>query len=146
MSCDCLNTCGDDPWLKDGRVHPCKNFIERELQDKLALEKMAKVSKIAEVYGVGADLDLVILLHEQVAHLTAELETTKKAVQQNYFRVVELTEEISEAKSDLIFVERWAVHHASKPHVTPAEALSCIAHYPPIRAITKAYCCLEESK
>ena len=77
MSCDCLNTCGDDPWLKDGRVHPCKNFIERELQDKLALEKMAKVSKIAEVYGVGADLDLVILLHEQVAHLTAELETTK---------------------------------------------------------------------
>ncbi len=72
MSCDCLNTCGDDPWLKDGRVQPCKNFIKREQQDKLALEKMAKVTKIAELYGAGADFDLVVLLHEKVQRLTAE--------------------------------------------------------------------------
>ncbi len=73
MICDCLNTCGDDPWLKDGRVRPCKNFIKREQQDKLAVEKMAKVTKIAELYGAGADFDLVVLLHEKVQHLTAEL-------------------------------------------------------------------------
>ena len=73
MICDCLNTCGDDPWLKDGRVQPCKNFIKREQQDKLAPEKMAKVTKIAELYGAGADFDLVVLLHEKVQRLTAEL-------------------------------------------------------------------------
>lgn len=22
--CDCLNDCGDDPWLKDGRAAPCE--------------------------------------------------------------------------------------------------------------------------
>ncbi len=71
MICDCLNTCGDDPWLKDGRVQPCKNFIKREQQDKLALEKMAKVTKIAELYGAGADFDLVILLHERLERVTA---------------------------------------------------------------------------
>jgi Lar family restriction alleviation protein len=40
---------------------------------------------------------------------------------------------------DMCFVERWAVHHASKPTVTAEEALSVIAHYPPIRAITESY-------
>lgn len=24
--CDCLNICGDDPWLKDGRARPCKDW------------------------------------------------------------------------------------------------------------------------
>jgi len=50
-----------------------------------------------------------------------------------------MVQECDALKAELIFVERWAVHHASKPHMTPKEALSCIAHYPPIRAITKAY-------
>ena len=98
--------------------------------------------------------------HTEIERLTAELEATKKAVQQNYFRVVEVTAELAETRSTglhavgevarltaerdalkdhLIFVERWAVHHALKPTITPEEALACIAHYPPIREITKAY-------
>ena len=47
--------------------------------------------------------------------------------------------EIERLKDDLQFVERWANHHGQKPHVTAQEALSCIQHYPPIRAITKSY-------
>lgn len=42
-------------------------------------------------------------------------------------------------KDDLAFVERWANHHAMKPHVTPAQALGVIQHYPPISKITKGY-------
>jgi hypothetical protein len=47
--------------------------------------------------------------------------------------------EIAELKDNLQFVERWAVHHGTKPHVTAEQALSLIQHYPPIRAITKSY-------
>jgi len=25
--CDCLNYCGDDPWLKDRKVQPCEQAI-----------------------------------------------------------------------------------------------------------------------
>ncbi len=44
-----------------------------------------------------------------------------------------------EQNEHLEFIERWAVHHASKPHVAAEEALGIIAHYPPIKAITKSY-------
>ncbi len=47
--------------------------------------------------------------------------------------------EIERLKDALTFVERWANHHAQKPHVTAAEALSCIQHYPEIEAITESY-------
>jgi hypothetical protein len=47
--------------------------------------------------------------------------------------------EIEALKNTLQFVERWAVHHGTKPHMTPQEALSCIQHHPAIKAITKSY-------
>lgn len=47
--------------------------------------------------------------------------------------------ELERLREDMQFIERWAVHHGSKPHCTPAEALSVIQHYPPIAAITKSY-------
>lgn len=37
----------------------------------------------------------------------------------------------------LRFVERWANHHGTKPNMTPDEVLSCIQHYPAIRAAIK---------
>lgn len=27
--CDCLNDCGDDPWLRDGRSKPCAALLRR---------------------------------------------------------------------------------------------------------------------
>ncbi len=48
------------------------------------------------------------------------------------------------AENDLLrkhlrFVERWANHHGGKPNITPAEVLSTIQHYPPIKEITRSY-------
>lgn len=45
----------------------------------------------------------------------------------------------AQENEDLVFVERWAVHHAGKPGITAEQALGCIAHYPGISAITKSY-------
>ena len=46
---------------------------------------------------------------------------------------------IAELEYSLQFVERWAVHHGTKSHMTAENALSIIQHYPPITAITKGY-------
>jgi hypothetical protein len=54
-------------------------------------------------------------------------------------RCTEQATEIAELKDALQFVERWAVYHGTKPHVTAEQALSLIQYYPPIRAITKSY-------
>ena len=47
--------------------------------------------------------------------------------------------EIEAMRETLEFVERWAVHHASKPHMTAELALGSIQHHPEIRAITERY-------
>lgn len=46
---------------------------------------------------------------------------------------------IKDLQDDLVFVERWAVHHAAKPHTTDKEVLAMIANYPAISDITKSY-------
>lgn len=50
-----------------------------------------------------------------------------------------LMQRITELEDTLQFVERWAVHHGTKSHMTAENALSIIQHYPPISAITKGY-------
>jgi hypothetical protein len=54
-------------------------------------------------------------------------------------RCTEQATEIAALKDDLQFVERWAVHHGTKSHMTPENALSVIQHYPAITTITKSY-------
>lgn len=44
-----------------------------------------------------------------------------------------------DALEHLNFVERWVNHHGQKPHMTPAEVVSVLQHYPPIKAITRSY-------
>lgn len=34
VTCDCLNRCGDDPWLKDGRATPCKARASQQKADR----------------------------------------------------------------------------------------------------------------
>ena len=46
---------------------------------------------------------------------------------------------IAKLEDSLQFVERWAVHHGTKSHMTAENTLSLIQHYPPISAITKSY-------
>jgi len=53
--------------------------------------------------------------------------------------IARLERELAAANETLQFVERWANHHGQKDCISPAEALSCIQHYPPILAITRGY-------
>jgi hypothetical protein len=32
--CDCLNDCGDDPWLKDGRAEYCDHWKKRKAEEE----------------------------------------------------------------------------------------------------------------
>ena len=48
-------------------------------------------------------------------------------------------EEVSLLKEHLQVVERWANHPGQKTCHSPAEILSVIQHYPPIKDITKSY-------
>ena len=47
--------------------------------------------------------------------------------------------EVESLRETLQFVERWANHHGQKDFISPADALSCIQHYPPILEITRGY-------
>lgn len=69
----------------------------------------------------------------------AEHDAIAAELRRLYARVQELEVLAQEAQEALEFVERWAVHHGTKPSVTAGEALSCIQHYPTIKAITKRY-------
>lgn len=54
-------------------------------------------------------------------------------------RLYSIVAERDRLRKHLQFVERWAVHHGTKPHMTAEQALSIIQHYPPISDITKSY-------
>ena len=72
MSCDCLNRCGDDPWLKDGRSQPCQDLIDFRVREHKSIERAEKIEAIGKVYGNNNVLDLVLLLHDRIVCLTAE--------------------------------------------------------------------------
>ena len=48
VMCDCLNYCGDDPWLEKGKATPCEHFIERRKS------RTAMTNKFAYSYVVSA--------------------------------------------------------------------------------------------
>jgi hypothetical protein len=42
VKCDCLNVCGDDPWLKDGRATPCARFSSDRKESQQNLQETIK--------------------------------------------------------------------------------------------------------
>lgn len=46
--CDCLNSCGDDPWLLDGRAKPCSKLIQRRAQQKQRQEDIEQLLNFAK--------------------------------------------------------------------------------------------------
>ena len=80
-------------------------------------------------------LQLADECEESATHWVNEIDTRAKAaklLRAQHALIVEL-------EDTLQFVERWAVHHGSKPSISAQEALSCIQHYPAIHEITKSY-------
>lgn len=46
--CDCLNHCGDDPWLKNRRAMPCKQAIDCAHEVALHIQAMMDAQAILE--------------------------------------------------------------------------------------------------
>jgi hypothetical protein len=50
VKCDCINDCGDDPWIAQGKCEPCKDYKElqaqrrREEDNALAYRKMVALA------------------------------------------------------------------------------------------------------
>lgn len=69
VECDCLNWCGDDPWLKDGRSTPCGNLLKRQADDRKSERKHAEISDLCKVYGAATHYDLIVKMHNAIKAL-----------------------------------------------------------------------------
>lgn len=57
MPCDCLNTCGDDSWLKDGRAQPCKAYTQVTDQNRLDADRhLAEALGWTNLFNAGGAL------------------------------------------------------------------------------------------
>jgi prefoldin subunit 5 len=72
------------------------------------------------------------MMNEENGRLRREVATWKAALAKRDAEIAELTDVMA-------FIERWANHHAPKPHMDAEQALSVIQHHPSIKAITKQY-------
>ncbi|MBU1692321.1 MAG: hypothetical protein KKD65_16505 [Gammaproteobacteria bacterium] len=54
MECDCLDYCGDDPRLKDGRVDRCEAWKVRDKKEAAAREERARIHGIVNTLAVSA--------------------------------------------------------------------------------------------
>lgn len=43
--CDCLNKCGDDPWLKNGKAYPCKSRLRADEARQAAATRQARIKQ-----------------------------------------------------------------------------------------------------
>jgi hypothetical protein len=55
VHCDCLNYCGDDPWLKDGRADYCEQWLKRHNIEQERLRARERVDKLVTrcMYDIG---------------------------------------------------------------------------------------------
>lgn len=128
------------------------------IPDEWEIRKLYPASALAalqqEVWLLTSTEELLIKQSEKLVEqrdaLHVENEMMKQEHIQRLLRIEEKVEvliaerdtlrtQLAQAQEHLSFIERWAVHHGTKPHMTPEEALSVIQHYPPINAITKGY-------
>lgn len=108
---------------------------------------MTNTKELIELERWGRSANLCLRLLDQMDdgywtpwHIATEAVTALQSKVESLSAEVErLRAQLAKLKDDLAFVERWAVHHGTKPHMTAKEALSCIQHYPAIKAITKSY-------
>jgi hypothetical protein len=73
MTCDCLNDCGDDPWLKDGsgRAQPCDKLLARQEHARVISERLATINALRANYGADNVFELIELMHAEVVRLDA---------------------------------------------------------------------------
>ena len=48
MKCDCLNECGDDHWVRDGKAEPCDYMKKRRAAKKQREEDLVVLRGLAD--------------------------------------------------------------------------------------------------
>lgn len=76
-ACDCLNYCGDDPWLQDGRAAPCDR---KKARDRKAAELQAKHARVSELLQQLGHLEVLSAL-EELATLRQEVGELRTGIQ-----------------------------------------------------------------
>ena len=51
VPCDCLNYCGDDPWLRSGKAKPCAEKIARDQKRKARTTIAERINKLVNRHG-----------------------------------------------------------------------------------------------
>lgn len=69
VPCDCLNFCGDDPWLKSGKSTPCKALIDHRHHEKIIQQKQAAATLLCQKFGVTNLLDLILAQDTHIQRL-----------------------------------------------------------------------------
>lgn len=68
LRCDCINVCGDDPWLVDGRSTPC----DGQMRERAEKEKRDQIREMASQLTIQAQVDgQVVVSAEQMKAIRA---------------------------------------------------------------------------
>lgn len=74
MPCDCLNHCGDDPWLKTGAARQCDWRRRQDVIDKMPSDAVLRLAMIAFGLLANAGETFTPALVPVVRRLKPELE------------------------------------------------------------------------
>lgn len=65
--CDCINYCGDDPWLKDRKVMPCAARINEDHEAALRDQRLMDAKAMLEKRLSKRDLAVITKLFPELA-------------------------------------------------------------------------------
>lgn len=81
--CDCLNACGDDPWLANGRARPCAAAVARQQAHQQLITELQAAADLVDV-----DLAALIAAHAlpEAPSVIPASEPEARAAAQRYSR------------------------------------------------------------
>lgn len=76
VKCDCLNYCGDDPWLAQGKAEPCEARKKRALEAQQRAKEQTTPEEVRDrLNGIASlGLDYIQVKSEDVLLLCKALE------------------------------------------------------------------------
>lgn len=68
QACDCLNWCGDDPWLLTGRAMPCQDRLDRERRERELAAERRRIMDVANRLADSATKHGSVMVDAEVAN------------------------------------------------------------------------------
>lgn len=72
VECDCLNWCGDDPWLAKGLAQPCERLVLQRRKAAIAAAQTEARVLLHKRHGTTTIEDLVEAQANHIAQLEAK--------------------------------------------------------------------------